>query len=127
MEKKTRKKTAKKTTAAKPKKKAVAVREAVAAATRKKSAFASKPCKVGGCKREYRAKGYCASHYRQWRHGKFGKARYTSCSDYGCTKPMADNRMGYCEEHYQNYYVKGMEKTHAPAPAAKPAAEEKVA
>lgn len=94
----------------------------------KKSA-SGKACKVKSCKREYRAKGYCKAHYRQWRHGKFAKARYTRCHDYGCTKPMATNRHGFCDEHFTNYYIKGMEVTHAPvaAPEAKPEKTEETA
>lgn len=86
-----------------------------------------KECKVGGCNRGYRAKGYCTAHYRQWRQGKFAKARYTRCHDYGCSKAMAANRHGYCEEHFTNYYIKGMEVAHAPVPEAKPAKVEKAA
>ena len=122
MEKKT---TAKKTAAKKaPAKKKAEGTMAAAPKTRKapKARKAGKSCKVQSCKRTYRAKGYCSAHYRQWRHGKFAKARYTSCHDYGCHKPMAMNRHGFCEEHFQNFYVKGLEQTHAPvaAPAAKP-------
>ena len=91
-----------------------------------------KSCRIKSCKREYRAKGYCSTHYRKWRQGAYGRARYTCCSDYGCFKPQGLGRHGYCEEHFQNYYVKGMEVTKvpvaAPAPAAAPAkAEEKAA
>jgi hypothetical protein len=81
-------------------------------------------CKIAKCKRRYRAKGYCVSHYREWRHGKFGRARYKICRDIGCLKPQGLNRHGYCEDHFQNYYVKGLEVAKAPAPekpAAKPA------
>lgn len=84
---------------------------------------AGKTCQMKDCKREYRAKGYCRFHYRQWRQGKFGRARYKTCSDRGCRAPMVINRHGLCEEHHQNYYVKGMEQAKAPEkPAAKPAA-----
>jgi hypothetical protein len=90
-----------------------------------KSRMGGKSCQVGGCKRSYKAKGYCKAHYRQWRHGKFAKARYKHCHDYGCTKPMAANRHGFCEQHFQDFYVKGMEQHHAPvaAPKAAPAAK----
>jgi hypothetical protein len=82
-------------------------------------------CKIKSCKREYRAKGYCAMHYKKWRKGAFGRARYKTCGDVTCFKPMAMNRHGYCEEHFQNYYVKGMEVVRVPAAA--PAEEEKAA
>ena len=140
MEKKTAaKKTAPKKTAAKAEKtekkathhaegheSAPKAAKAKKAAPRKAAAASGKSCKVKGCKRHYRAKGYCKSHYRQWRHGKFAKARFKRCHDYGCTKPMAMNRHGYCEEHFVNFYVKGMEVTHAPAAPA-PKKEEKAA
>ncbi len=67
-----------------------------------------KHCEVKGCKQEYRAKGYCRSHYKKWRQGEFGHRRYTSCSSTSCFKPTGKNRHGYCEDHYQSYYVKGM-------------------
>lgn len=89
-----------------------------------------KSCQIKSCKREYRAKGYCGVHYREWRHGKFGRARYKTCSDKTCRTPMAHGRYGFCEEHYQNYFVKGIEQDKAPAPekpAAKPATKPAVA
>jgi hypothetical protein len=64
-------------------------------------------CKVKGCKRRYRAKGYCVSHYREWRHGKFGKQRYTACMANNCFKPMAMSRQGLCDEHWIAVYKKG--------------------
>lgn len=83
-------------------------------------------CKIASCKREYRAKGYCNAHYKKWRQGDFGLARYKTCGDFDCRKPMVVNRHGYCEDHYQNYYVKGMEVTKA-APVEKKPAEKKEA
>lgn len=77
----------------------------------------TKACKIQSCKRRYKAKGYCVSHYREWRHGKFGKVRFKQCADINCSKPMAKNRHGYCEEHFQSFYVKGNAVTKA-APAA---------
>lgn len=85
-----------------------------------------KSCQVSSCKREYRAKGYCNAHYRKWRQGAFGLARYKTCGSMDCRKPMVRNRHGYCEDHYQNYYVKGMQVAKA-APAEKPAVEKKEA
>lgn len=55
-------------------------------------------CQVKGCKNEYRAKGYCATHYRMWKEGAFGKARYEKCSKEGCTKAMS--KEGLCETHF---------------------------
>lgn len=34
-----------------------------------------KRCKIEGCKRPYRAKGYCNVHYKQWRRGSLPKQR----------------------------------------------------
>lgn len=89
----------------------------------------AKACQIKGCKREYRAKGYCGVHYKKWRNGEYGKARYTPCSDVGCFKPQAINRLGFCEDHYQNYYVKGMAaaKVEAPKKDTAPKTEEKAA
>jgi len=78
-------------------------------------------CGVKNCKRRYRAKGYCVSHYREWRHGKFGKVRYTSCMANNCTKAMATSKLGLCEEHWVAVYKKGLSVT------AKVAAPEKEA
>ncbi len=88
-------------------------------------ARSAKTCKMKSCKRGYRAKGYCVSHYREWRNGKFGIARYKVCSNSECKKPQGVNRHGYCEAHFQNYYVKGIEEAK-PAPVAAPAPAAKV-
>ncbi len=32
-------------------------------------------CSVKGCKRPYRAKGYCNVHYKKWRKGQLPKTR----------------------------------------------------
>jgi len=58
-----------------------------------------KKCSVEGCKRPYRAKGYCVTHYKLWRRGEVEghKARYKLCSKEGCKKPAG--RYGLCEEH----------------------------
>jgi len=82
-------------------------------------------CLIAKCKRAYRAKGYCRVHYKKWRQGAYGRARYKTCYDHGCLKPMVENRHGYCEEHYQNYYVKGMDAPKAPAAAPAPQKQEK--
>lgn len=37
-----------------------------------------KACKIKGCKRPYRAKGYCNVHYRRWRKGDLGSARHST-------------------------------------------------
>ena len=58
-----------------------------------------KKCRVEGCRRPYRAKGYCNVHYRKWRRGELGKARYKTCSAEDCLKKTY--RWGLCEEHYE--------------------------
>jgi hypothetical protein len=85
---------------------------------------AKPPCRAAKCKRTYRAKGYCTYHYALWRHNEFGNARYKQCGDTSCTKPQLVSHFGYCEEHYQNYYVKG-QAVAKPVAAAAPAKEEK--
>lgn len=77
-------------------------------------------CKIKSCKREYRAKGYCKVHYKKWRQGEYGLARYKTCQSNECRKPMVLNRHGYCEEHFQSLYVKGEKPVAAPV-AEKPA------
>jgi hypothetical protein len=95
------------------KKKVVAAKAETASVGNKRS---DKVCKIASCKRAYKAKGYCRFHYKQWRHGKFGVARYKSCKDIGCFKPVSLNRHGFCEEHFQSYYVKGVAQAKVAAP-----------
>jgi hypothetical protein len=56
-------------------------------------------CSKEGCKRPYRAKGYCVTHYKLWRRGELEghKARYKLCSKEACKK--AAGRYGLCDEH----------------------------
>ena len=56
-----------------------------------------KKCRQEGCKRPYRAKGYCNVHYRTWRHGELPKSRYKICTKEGCRKPRAKGSV--CAEH----------------------------
>jgi hypothetical protein len=67
-----------------------------------------KKCQVEGCKRPYRAKGYCVVHYQKWRRGELGKARYKTCSAEDCLKPTV--RWGLCEEHYEAALKKNKSK-----------------
>jgi hypothetical protein len=82
--------------------------ESVAAEKNKKT------CKIKGCKRPYRAKGYCNVHYRKWRKGELERSRYQTCN-FGvnklkrgekkeCLKPVF--RAGLCEEHFQASFKK---------------------
>jgi hypothetical protein len=47
----------------------------MAAGTAPKAKGVGKTCSVAGCKRGYRAKGYCFFHYKKWRHGELPHAR----------------------------------------------------
>jgi hypothetical protein len=70
-------------------------------------------CSVDKCKRPYRAKGYCVTHYKAWRRGELEghKARYNTCSKEGCRKPVV--KAGVCVEHSAK-----AESAEAAAPAA---------
>jgi hypothetical protein len=118
------------TSKTKPTKATKSVEKKVSVKSTKTADLAAKPagksCKIASCQREYRAKGYCETHYRKWKQGAYGLARYKTCGDLDCRKPMVRNRHGYCEDHYQNYYVKGMAVAKA-APAEKAPAEKKEA
>jgi hypothetical protein len=72
----------------------------------------TRKCSKEGCKRPYRAKGYCVTHYKLWRRGELEghKARYKLCSKEACRKPAG--RWGVCDEH----------RGTAAAPEAAPAA-----
>ncbi len=60
---------------------------------------AEQKCSVEGCKRPYRAKTYCVTHYKLWRRGENEKhkARYKLCSKEACKKIAG--RWGLCDEH----------------------------
>ena len=68
-----------------------------------------KKCRVEGCKRPYRAKGYCNVHYRKWRRGELAKPRYKICSAEDCRKPMV--RWGLCQAHLDAAQSKGEKKS----------------
>lgn len=58
-----------------------------------------KRCGVEGCKRPYRAKGYCNVHFRKWRKGELeARPRYRTCGEENCRKPFF--KAGMCEQHY---------------------------
>jgi hypothetical protein len=71
-----------------------------------------KKCSVESCKRPYRAKGYCVTHYKLWRRGELEghKGRYKLCSKEGCKKVAG--RFGLCDEH------RGVAPKEGEAPAA---------
>jgi hypothetical protein len=60
---------------------------------------AEQKCTAANCKRPYRAKGYCAVHYRKWRHAEIEghKTRYKICTKEGCLKARAKGSL--CAEH----------------------------
>jgi hypothetical protein len=76
--------------------------ESTEKATHHTDSRAEAKCSVEGCKRPYRAKGYCVTHYKKWRRGEIEghKARYHTCSKEGCKKPSG--RWGLCDEHRQS-------------------------
>jgi hypothetical protein len=88
----------------------------VAEATEKTEAAetADQKCSKEGCKRPYRAKGYCVTHYKLWRRGEVEghKSRYKICSKEACKKVAG--RYGLCDEHRGTAPKEG----EAPAPAA---------
>jgi hypothetical protein len=77
-------------------------------------------CKIENCKQPVKGKGYCVKHYRKWRQGEYGKARYKTCGEENCRKPCFAK--GYCEEHYRTVFLGQAAGEAAPAP---PAAEPK--
>jgi hypothetical protein len=71
-----------------------------------------KACGVAGCKRPYRAKGYCFFHYKKWRQGELPHSRYRVCSKAECRAKVL--KAGLCEKHFAEVY----KKADAAAPAA---------
>ncbi|MBS2030190.1 MAG: vegetative protein [Deltaproteobacteria bacterium] len=75
-----------------------------------------KKCSIEGCKRPYRAKGFCYFHYAKWTDGALPHARYKTCNKADCKKKQF--KSGLCETHYNE--MKGI--TAAAPAAAAPAA-----
>ncbi len=93
-------------------------------AGKKATAEKAKSCEVKGCKRPYRAKGYCTVHYNKWRRGELPKSRFKTCN-FGVQKLKRGEKKecmkiifkgGLCEEHYQTTFLK---KGKAPEAQAK--------
>lgn len=61
-------------------------------------------CSVEGCKRPYRAKGYCYFHFKKWRQGELPHSRYRTCSKAECRAKAV--RHGLCEKHEAEVYGK---------------------
>jgi hypothetical protein len=80
-----------------------------------------KSCTVAGCKRAYRAKGFCFFHYKKWRAGEFEAkpTRYKTCSKPDCKKKVVGH--GLCQEHF-DAWTKSRKKNQDKAQAAAPAA-----
>jgi hypothetical protein len=76
---------------------------------------ADNQCGVEGCKRPYRAKGWCYFHFKKWRQGELPHSRYRTCSKTECRLKAV--RHGLCEKHEAEVY--GKEPAGA---AAEPAA-----
>jgi hypothetical protein len=72
-------------------------------------------CGVEGCKRAYRAKGWCYFHFKKWRQGELPHSRYRTCSKAECRLKAV--RHGLCEKHEAEVYGK-----EPAAAAAEPAA-----
>jgi hypothetical protein len=62
------------------------------------------PCGVEGCKRPYRAKGYCYFHFKKWRQGELPHSRYRTCSKAECRLKAVHH--GLCEKHEAEVYGK---------------------
>jgi hypothetical protein len=75
-----------------------------------------KACMVEGCKRGYRAKGYCFFHYKKWRAGELPHGRYRTCSNPECRKKVSQH--GLCEEHFKAWKAARKGATPAAAVAA---------
>ena len=96
------------------------------AKTKKKTAPApkgggKKACAVAGCKRAYRAKGFCFFHYQKWRRGELEQrpARYDTCHHEKCKKKVVAH--GLCQEHFAAWKASRKKAKLAGAPAAAPA------
>jgi len=94
----------------------------IAKKPRRAKSNGKKACTVAGCKRAYRAKGFCFFHYKKWRTGEMESKpnRYKTCSKPDCKKKVAGH--GLCQDHY-DAWIKSRKKNQgqgeaAPAPAA---------
>jgi hypothetical protein len=76
-----------------------------------------KSCTVAGCKRAYRAKGFCFFHYKKWRAGEIEAkpTRYKTCSKPDCKKKVVGH--GLCQEHH-DAWKKSRKKNQVPGQAA---------
>ncbi len=73
----------------------------------------TKVCSVDGCKKLYRAKGYCDIHYKKWRQGELDKkSRYKTCVQEKCRKARYQ-QSSLCEDHFKAKF--GKKEEAAPA------------
>ena len=57
-------------------------------------------CSIHGCRGKHKARGYCSTHYRQWkRTGSPGSTVQASCTVAGCSR--AHHGRGLCKTHYE--------------------------
>lgn len=84
-----------------------------------------KKCQVEGCKREYRAKGYCEYHYKKWRNGEYGHSRYKTCTAEACNKKRFSGS-SLCEVHYKEQQGAKAQAAPAATPVVTPVAAPEV-
>ena len=77
----------------------------MAESTEPPAAAPARRCRMDGCKRPYRAKGYCRTHYQAWRRGELPKARFKTCSRPECRKRVVAH--GLCAEHQKKGAAEG--------------------
>ncbi len=84
----------------------------------KKACTAVPEGEQGGCKRAYRAKGFCFFHYKKWRRGEIEKKppRYDTCNKEACKKKVAAH--GLCQVHFDAWKASRQSAKLAAAPAA---------
>ena len=79
-----------------------------------------KACKIQGCKRAFRAKGFCFFHHAKWRRGELEAVprRWKGCSKEECKKKVFQH--GLCQEHFDAWKKsrKGAKQVAAEAPAS---------
>jgi hypothetical protein len=73
-------------------------------------------CHIEGCKKPYRAKGYCDRHYKKWRAGDLPHPRYKTCLQESCRKKRHLS-FSLCEEHYNVKIGKSAVEAKAATPA----------
>ena len=78
-----------------------------------------KNCSVASCKRPYRAKGFCVTHYKLWRAGEVAtsKPRYKICTKEACKKARFAGSL--CKDHHEaDVAARKLKRGEKPAVAA---------